>query len=176
MKQLYLYIRLASVLLLLSACAQDNMPGLDEESATGASDDILTIHTVEQTGFRANQSTRSSYTGYAIKFENDDKLGLILIDDNEQIGNVPFSYTEAGGWVGGDDAYYTSAISKIIAYYPYNESLPTNVASLEALKNTVEIKADQNSLDDFKQMDLLVCEIANPTPELDINFEHAFSL
>ncbi|MBD9145518.1 MAG: hypothetical protein EGP81_08175 [Bacteroides clarus] len=176
MKQLYLYIRLASVLLLLSACAQDNMPGLDEESATGASDDILTIHTVEQTGFRANQSTRSSYTGYAIKFENDDKLGLILIDDNEQIGNVPFSYTEAGGWVGGDDAYYTSAISKIIAYYPYNESLPTNVASLEALKNTVEIKADQSSLDDFKQMDLLVCEIANPTPELDINFEHAFSL
>lgn len=176
MKQLYLYIRLASVLLLLSACAQDNVPGLDEESATGASDDILTIHTVEQTGFRANQSTRSSYTGYAIKFENDDKLGLILIDDNEQIGNVPFSYTEAGGWVGGDDAYYTSAISKIIAYYPYNESLPTNVASLEALKNTVEIKADQSSLDDFKQMDLLVCEIANPTPELDINFEHAFSL
>ena len=62
MKQLYLYIRLASVLLLLSACAQDNMPGLDEESATGASDDILIIHTVEQTGFRANQSTRSSYT------------------------------------------------------------------------------------------------------------------
>ena len=54
MKQLYLYIRLASVLLLLSACAQDNMPGLDEESATGASDDILIIHTVEQTGFRAN--------------------------------------------------------------------------------------------------------------------------
>ena len=176
MKQLYLYIRLASVLLLLSACAQDNMPGLDEESATGVSDDILTIHTVEQTGFRANQSTRSFYTDYAIKFENDDKLGLILIDDNEQIGNVPFSYTEAGGWFGGDDAYYTSAISKIIAYYPYNESLPTNIASLEALKNTVEIKADQSSLDDFKQMDLLVCEIANPAPELDINFEHAFSL
>lgn len=48
--------------------------------------------------------------------------------------------------------------------------------TVEELKNTITIGADQSNQDTFKNYDLLVEEIDSPSSTLDVNLTHAFSL
>lgn len=137
---------------------------------------IIKLNSVRLDGFCNGQLSRSTYSGYATSFENTDQLGLILIDNSgNQTGNVPFTYS-AEGWKNDNMQYYSSDIDKIIAYFPYNRNLSTEITTLDGLKNSIEISNDQSDLENFKSMDLLVCEISVPSPALDLLFKHAFSL
>ena len=137
---------------------------------------IIKLNSVRLDGFCNGQLSRSTYSGYATSFENTDQLGLILIDNSgNQTGNVPFTYS-AEGWKNDNMQYYSSDIDKIIAYFPYNKNLSTEITTLDGLKNSIEISNDQSDLENFKSMDLLVCEISDPSPALDLLFKHAFSL
>ncbi|WP_418214630.1 fimbrillin family protein [Bacteroides difficilis] len=172
MKARYLYSIIVSSILFIS-CNNDILP---EDRDNNLSANSIRIESVEQNDFEANQTTRSSYIGYATKFENGDKLGLILTNkDGKQLANIPFSYTE-NGWTNDNAQPYSSGINKIIAYYPYNEELSNEVTSLDQLKETVTIVSDQSSVEDLKRMDLLVYEIENPSANLNIQFKHAFSM
>lgn len=137
---------------------------------------VIKLGSVQLDDFENNTLSRATYEGYATKFEYNDKLGLILIDqDGKQLANAPFTYS-AVGWTNDNTTYYSSKIDKIIAYFPYNAQLSQNVVTLDAVKQTIEIATDQSSLDKFKQTDLLACEIEDPSPELNLQLKHVFSL
>lgn len=172
MKLKYLY-GLISLAVLFPSCNQ-------EEFTNNAIDydtkNVIKLGSVQLDDFENNTLSRATYEGYATKFEYNDKLGLILIDqDGKQLANAPFTYS-AAGWTNDNTTYYSSKIDKIIAYFPYNAQLSQNVVTLDAVKQTIEIATDQSSLDKFKQTDLLACEIEDPSPELNLQLKHVFSL
>lgn len=138
----------------------------------------LRINSVSQNDFVSGGGSRSTCSDtYATVFEEGDRLGLILIDnDGKQVANVPFTYTAEGTWNNDRNQLYLSDVAKIVAYAPYDENLPSGVCDADALKNTVNINVDQSDINAFKAADLLVCELANPKDELDIRFSHAFSM
>ena len=141
---------------------------------------VITLESVTLNDFSSDTSSRASYTqDAATVFEQDDKLGLILLDaEGNRIDHLSYSYISAENRWNLDDQskYYSSKIKKIIAYFPYNSSLSNEVNTVEELKNTITIGADQSNQDTFKNYDLLVEEIDSPSSTLDVNLTHAFSL
>lgn len=139
---------------------------------------IINITGVSQTGFVADAVSRTIYNDtYATVFEEGDRLGLILVgSDGSQIANVPFSYTAEGKWNNDRNQLYASDVTKIVAYFPYNESLSTDVCDVEAVKSSVNVAFDQGNVGAFTASDLLTCEIVNPGADIDIAFSHAFSM
>lgn len=172
MKLKYLY-GLISLAVLFSSCNQEEFTN---DTIDYDIKNVIKLGSVQLDDFENNTLSRATYEGYATKFEYNDKLGLILIDqDGKQLANAPFTYS-AAGWTNDNTTYYSSKIDKIIAYFPYNAQLSQNVVTLDAVKQTIEIATDQSSLDKFKQTDLLACEIEDPSPELNLQLKHVFSL
>lgn len=176
MKQTLLY-GLAISSCLLFSCSREEMP--NDITETG-NPNVITLESVTLNDFSSNTSSRASYTqDAATVFEQDDKLGLILLDvEGNRIDHLSYSYISAENRWNLDDQskYYSSKIKKIIAYFPYNSSLSNEVNTVEELKNTITIGADQSNQDTFKNYDLLVEEIDSPSSTLDVNLTHAFSL
>lgn len=139
---------------------------------------VINITGVSQSGFISDAASRAAYTDtYATVFEEGDRLGLVLVgNDGGQIANVPFSYTSAGTWNNDRNQLYLSDVAKVIAYFPYNESLSVSVCDTESVKNSVDIDMDQSEPDKFTAADLLVCEMTAPGADIDIVFTHAFSM
>ena len=176
MKHIFLY-GLAISSCLLFSCSREEMP--NDITETG-NPNVITLESVTLNDFSSNTSSRASYTqDAATVFEQDDKLGLILLDaEGNRIDHLSYSYISAENRWNLDDQskYYSSKIKKIIAYFPYNSSLSNEVHTVEELKNTITIGADQSNQDTFKNYDLLVEEIDSPSSTLDVNLTHAFSL
>lgn len=176
MKQTLLY-GLAISSFFLFSCSREEMP--NDITETG-NPNVITLESVTLNDFSSNTSSRASYTqDAATVFEQDDKLGLILLDaEGNRIDHLSYSYISAENRWNLDDQskYYSSKIKKIIAYFPYNSSLSNEVNTVEELKNTITIGADQSNQDTFKNYDLLVEEIDSPSSTLDVNLTHAFSL
>lgn len=176
MKQTLLY-GLAISSCLLFSCSREEMPNDITETSNP---NVITLESVTLNDFSSNTSSRASYTqDAATVFEQDDKLGLILLDaEGNRIDHLSYSYISAENRWNLDDQskYYSSKIKKIIAYFPYNSSLSNEVNTVEELKNTITIGADQSNQDTFKNYDLLVEEIDSPSSTLDVNLTHAFSL
>lgn len=176
MKQTLLY-GLAISSCLLFSCSREEMPNNIIETDNP---NVITLESVTLNDFSSDTSSRASYTQDAATFfEQDDKLGLILLDaEGNRIDHLSYSYISAENRWNLDDQskYYSSKIKKIIAYFPYNSSLSNEVNTVEELKNTITIGADQSNQDTFKNYDLLVEEIDSPSSTLDVNLTHAFSL
>lgn len=171
MKHIYISYGAAAFLALLTSCNAD-----DELLQAYDENHIICIEKVSQQGFEASQPARAAYNGFATSFADNDKLGLLLIGENgKQMNHVSCTYT-AGEWKTDGTQYYSSAIKKIIAYFPYNSGLSEDIDTLDELKGTVNITTDQSTEDKLKAMDLLVAEIETPKAALQINFTHAFSL
>lgn len=176
MKHIFLY-GLAISSCLLFSCSREEMPNNIIETDNP---NVITLESVTLNDFSSDTSSRASYTqDAATVFEQDDKLGLILLDaEGNRIDHLSYSYISAENRWNLDDQskYYSSKIKKIIAYFPYNSSLSNEVNTVEELKNTITIGADQSNQDTFKNYDLLVEEIDSPSSTLDVNLTHAFSL
>lgn len=176
MKQPLLYGIVISSFLLFS-CSKEKISNNITESGDF---NVITLESVKLNDFSSDTSSRASYTqDAATVFEQDDKLGLILLDAKDnRIDHISYSYISAENRWNLDDQskYYSSKIKKIIAYFPYNSSLSNEVNTVEELKNTITIGADQSNQDTFKNYDLLVEEIDSPSSTLDVNLTHAFSL
>lgn len=176
MKHIFLY-GLAISSCILFSCSREEMPNNIIETDNP---NVITLESVTLNDFSSDTSSRASYTQDAATFfEQDDKLGLILLDaEGNRIDHLSYSYISAENRWNLDDQskYYSSKIKKIIAYFPYNSSLSNEVNTVEELKNTITIGADQSNQDTFKNYDLLVEEIDSPSSTLDVNLTHAFSL
>lgn len=176
MKQPLLYGIVISSFLLFS-CSKEEISNNITESGDF---NVITLESVKLNDFSSDTSSRASYTqDAATVFEQDDKLGLILLDAKDnRIDHISYSYISAENRWNLDDQtkYYSSKIKKIIAYFPYNSSLSTEINTVDKLKNTISISTDQSDQDTFKSCDLLVEEINSPSQKLTVNLGHAFSL
>lgn len=176
MKNIFLSFQSAvTVLLCVISCTEKEAPYRDN-ALNGT--ETFSITGVKEEGFQSAYSVRSSYTPeFAVKFETGDRLGLLLVGkDNSQIANVAFDYSADGSWTPENELFYSSDISKIIAYFPYNDAVAKDVTTAGSLADMVVFNTDQSSTENFRNMDLLLCEIDNPQPKLDILFSHAFSM
>ncbi len=166
------------ILAIASLMASCDNADIFEEPISDNNDTAISITSVSQTSFTEVTDSRAIYTeSYATTFEEGDRLGIILVGGNgNQIANVPFSYTADGRWNNDDNQLYLSTTSKIVAYFPYSASLPTDITDAGSLKRHTEIADDQSSREAFTSSDLLVCEITNPGADISIAFSHAFSM
>lgn len=160
--------------MLFTACASPalmDMPDITDEN-------VLNITSVSQNGFASADGTRAAYTDtYATSFEEGDRLGLVLVGtDGTQIANVPFTYTANGTWNNDRNQLYLSNVTKIVAYFPYNETLPISACDIESVKSNITVPLDQSNQSAFTATDLLVCEMPNTGADIDISFSHAFSM
>ncbi len=160
--------------LLLASC-QSSVLSDEPEAVDGR---LIKINAVTQTAFVSDDASRATYTDtYATSFEEGDRLGLILVgSDGTQIANVPFSYTAEGTWNNDRNQLYLSGVAKVLAYFPYDEALPSDVTDAVALKNNVDVALDQSEKSAFTASDLLVCELNAPGADLNVSFAHAFSM
>lgn len=153
-----------------------NKESVNEDDKNMLLEQNLRIASVAQNAYRSPESSRATYTKeYSTTFENGDKLGLIMIDaDGNRIENVSYTFTD-GNWT-NSNVFYSPKIAKVIAYYPYNQDLDENITTVDGLKSSIDITENQSSVDEFEKMDLLVCEIDDVTENLNITFNHVFSL
>ena len=162
MKHSLLYGLAVSSLLLFS-CSKEEMPDYGNEANEPMP---LTLENVTLKDFDAENPSRASYNqDAATVFVQNDKLGLILLkEDNTRKSHISFTYNaNENKWTQDGNAEYLSGdVKKIIAYFPYNETLANDVNSVEALKNAISLTEDQSSLEDFKKNDLLISEITAP--------------
>lgn len=168
MKLNYICNIAALSMLMLSACTQDDVLTQGEENALNP--DAFSIRSVKVADFGSESASRATNDGTTVTFVNEDKMGLLLIENGVATMNAPFEYRD-GSWNNIGNASYSSNIEKAIAYFPYDEAL-TLVATVEDLKTA----KDWTEAEDFASKDLLVSEIDVEAPELDVNFKHAFSL
>lgn len=160
--------------ILLAACDSP----VEFDAADADCGRVISVNRVSQSGFVSDHASRASFTdSYATVFEEGDRIGLVLVgSDGSQIANVPFSFTADGSWNNDRNQLYLSDVAGIVAYFPFDESLPSDATDAVAVKNSIDIPLDQSGVEAFKAADLLVCEIPAPGAELDIVFTHAFSI
>lgn len=172
---------LAASLVLFAACGNDVETDLLDR---GEQANLLRIESVTQDGFLSEEdaATRATYDGYKLSFvANQDQLGLILLDkDNNRIGHGSFRFN-GSIWQNENKEgtqFFSGKTAKVIAYFPYDETLSADINSLDELKNAKVPTTDQSTEENFKKSDLLVCELSGEDVKaaLSINFTHAFSL
>ncbi|WP_304717756.1 fimbrillin family protein [Phocaeicola sartorii] len=187
MKQIYLFLSLV----LLCACS-----GSDEELSTVAQQPCPALElTVSAGGFVTDGSapgTRATDNGAATTFENNDRVGVIVLEGGTLKGNnLPYKYN-GGSWsfdaatVGSENTsksvyYYDNKATKVtyIVYFPYSADAD-GVTSLDGdggLKSKFIPKADQQSEAGYRASDLMVWISGSGSPQktLAATLTHAYN-
>lgn len=161
MKQIITYTLLA--VCLLSACQAD-----DYEAMTGASDksEMLSLAvSANDFAVTGETSTRSADYGKTTTFEKNDRVGLIVLDEDDNIiaNNLPYKFDgsnwnfDTGNSENKQPAFYDPSMHTYIVYYPYNAAA-NQIANVDALKalGAFAHQADQSTEDAYRQSDLMV--------------------
>lgn len=133
--------------------------------------------------------TRAADKGKETIFEEGDKVGIIIIENNTPIekNNLPY-VCEDGEWNfdqataesegTGKKLYYNNAAATNVAYivyYPYN-ALADAATSVDDLKSSFDWKPDQSSESAYRNSDLMVWEKSGaPVAKLDVDLCHVYS-
>lgn len=187
MKRFHLYAA-SVVLLLFSACSTDNdaFPGNDGGNTPPAA---LRIE-VRADDFTpaGSTATRATDHGATTTFENGDRIGIIVLDANNNIvyNNIPYKYNgstwsfDSENGEGKTAVYYDNKATTIhyIAYFPYSKDAD-GVTGEDALKAKFPPLSDQRTKAAYRASDLLVWSKTTTGSEilkkLDIAFTHAYS-
>ena len=171
MKRLFSHIKLTTLsLLLFSACSQDDV--MKDKTSDAVTEDFLRIGSVSVTDFVSENGSRATNDGITVTFANDDRLGVLLIDETgEAFTNAPFRY-DGNQWNNENSVFYSGNIASAIAYFPYTADIGNTLpSSIDELKKIFIHK------ETFAEKDLLVSEISEFDDGLmRIDFTHAFSM
>lgn len=126
-KQIIPYSLLA--VCLLSACQTDDY---EPTAGTSGESEMISL-TVSTNDFAVTSetSTRAADNGKTTTFENGDRVGLIVLDEHDNIiaDNMPYKFDgsnwtfDTGNGEGKQPAFYDPSMSSYIVYYPYNASV-----------------------------------------------------
>lgn len=178
MKQIITYTLLA--VCLLSACQAD-----DYEAMTGASDksEMLSLAvSANDFAVTGETSTRSADYGKTTTFEKDDRVGLIVLDEDDNIiaDNLPYKF-DGSNWNFDSDnsgskqpAFYDPSMNTYIVYYPYNAAADqtTNVDGLKTLP-VFTPSDDQSTEDAYRKSDLMVWSSSGgPMKQITATLKH----
>ncbi|MFV0580673.1 MAG: fimbrillin family protein [Parabacteroides gordonii] len=169
---------LFSFLFVLSSCS-----GEDVFVANGQSPRDALVLTVSAGDFvtDGNPATRAVDDGATTTFENDDKVGVIILDDKGNLlsNNVPYKYNN-GSWSfesidSKTQCYYDSKAKTYIVYYPYSTEAD-NITSEVGLKTKFPPQADQSMENNYRASDLLVwTSTSGPLKTLAAELKHAYA-
>lgn len=169
---------LFSFLFVLSSCS-----GEDVFVANGQSPRDALVLTVSAGDFvtDGNTVTRAADDGATTTFENDNKVGVIILDDEGNLlsNNVPYKYND-GIWAfddseGKPQCYYDNQAKTYIVYYPYSTTAD-DVTDEAVLKSKFAPKEDQSKEDDYRASDLLVwTSTSGPLKTLTAELKHAYA-
>lgn len=171
MKHFKILVLAAIPIFVLTSCIQDKLkPCSIGEDA----DSLLSVGSLDVEGFTGTSATRAVNDGVTVTFENGDEMGVLLIDEEgAAFENVLFRY-DGNIWQNTGGTYYSGMIGSAIAYFPYKDFTGSLPSTVDELKQTVsELTADDAG---FRDRDLLVSEVEVTSPELDIRFQHAWSM
>lgn len=169
------------LLLFLVACNnEDNTLSSVQSQAS----DILKL-TVSANDFVSDgtNSTRAVDNGAVTTFENGDRVGIIILDDNNKLlyNNVPYKYNgsewsfDSGNVEGKGSCYYHPKASTYIVYYPYNE-LANGCKSFDDLKEQFKPQTNQSTKADYRASDLMVWQYNGiPSKKLTAKLNHAYA-
>ena len=160
-KQIIPYSLLA--VCLLSACQTDDY---EPTAGTSGESEMISL-TVSTNDFAVTSetSTRAADNGKTTTFENGDRVGLIVLDEHDNIiaDNMPYKFDgsnwtfDTGNGEGKQPAFYDPSMSSYIVYYPYNASVD-GTKSVEGLKTSTVFahQENQSTEDAYRQSDLMV--------------------
>ncbi len=134
--------------------------------------------------------TRAIDNGAATTFEDGDKVGVIILDDSNQLlaNNIPYIY-DGSQWTfdastanseatGKQLCYYDSEEKNLtyIVYYPYSVSVD-DVTNENDLKGKFIPKENQQSKDAYRSSDLMVWKSSpdKPLKVLTAELRHAYA-
>lgn len=169
------------LLLFLVACNnEDNTLSSVQSQAS----DILKL-TVSANDFVSDgtNSTRAVDYGAVTTFENGDRVGIIILDGNNELlyNNVPYKYNgsewsfDSGNVEGKGSCYYHPKASTYIVYYPYNE-LANGCKSFDDLKEQFKPQTNQSTKADYRASDLMVWQYNGiPSKKLTAKLNHAYA-
>lgn len=184
-------------LLLLSACSPDNDAlsgdgGGNTSSAelrieVSASDFATTRGDAGSSNGSNNTATRATDNGNITSFENGDCIGIIVLDNSNNVlsDNIPYKYNgnawsfDATNSEGKTAIYYDNKAVNLtyLAYFPYSKEA-NGVTDIAGLKEKFPPQYDQRTKAAYRASDLLVWSktfSGTPSKTLAIAFTHAYS-
>lgn len=172
----YTGISLLAALLLFSGCGK----GLDELS-TGGSDtespespeqtegELLRLRVSDAGYLDAGTGSRATDSGLKTTFEDGDKIGLFVVNNENEVlyANVP--YTKSGEeWTAEQNVRTKGYPVRVFAYYPYVEDAEiTEKVDVTAQDASAFFKtyidgldiSNQSTLADYRQADVMACMV-----------------
>lgn len=177
-------------LLLLSACSPDNdaLPG-DDDGNTPSAALRIEVSASDFTHAGGDTNTRATDNGTATTFENGDRIGIIVLDNNGTVlsDNIPYIYNggawsfDTGNGEGKTIIYYDYKATTYVAYFPYSVEANGIAGAdiLAALKAKFLPQYDQRTKDAYRASDLLTWSGtpsgSTSSKTLDIAFTHAYA-
>lgn len=171
----------------LASCSSDNDALPTSHPVAPPSGDALAL-TVSARDFVTDGApgTRATDNGPVTTFENDDRIGVIILDagDTPLYNNIPYKYVSSSQtWVfdsnngeGKEICYYDSKARTYIVYYPYNKDAD-NCKGENDLKAIFKPKTDQSAKDAYRASDLMAYTTTSGTPlkSLEATLTHAYA-
>ena len=172
----YTGISFLAALLLCSGCGK----GLDELS-TGGSDtespenpeqaegELLRLRVSDAGYLDAGTGSRATDSGLTTTFEDEDKIGLFVVNNDNKVlyANVP--YTKSGEeWTAEQNVRTKGYPVRVFAYYPYveddkiigkiNKEAQDASAFFQTYIEGLDI-SNQSTLADYRQADVMACVV-----------------
>lgn len=165
-----------SSLMMMVGCSQENVTEQVENNLR-----VMTVNVTESVFSTMNNDSRvATDDGYITSFEENDQIGLFIVDSETQelLKNMTLTKS-ADGW-SGTVYYYENA--DYIAYYPYDAELK-EVASVDDIKTYFadnKYTYDQGTEENYRNSDLMTAvveaESLSEGANLNLNFTHSNAL
>lgn len=161
-----------SSLMMMVGCSQENVTEQVENNLC-----TMTVN-VTESGFSTmnNDSRVATDDNYKTSFEENDQIGLFIVDSETQELLKNMTLTKStDGW-SGTVYYYDNA--DYIAYYPYDAELKevASVADIEKYFSDNKYTDDQSTEENYRNCDLMTAvveaESLTETSPLNLNFTH----
>lgn len=170
-------ISLLAALLLFSGCGKelDELPieGSDTESPENPEQtegELLRLRVSDAGYLDAGTGSRATDSGLTTTFEDDDKIGLFVVNNENEVlyANVP--YTKSGAdWTAAQDIRTKGYPVRVFAYYPYveddkiigkiNNEAQDASAFFQKYIEGLDI-SNQSTLADYRQADVMACMVS----------------
>lgn len=183
----FLKYTLYLLLLAFVACSSEEDATPTGSNGQAQPGDALEL-TVSATDFVTDGApdTRATDSGTTTTFEDDDRVGVIVLDGTGELlyNNIPYEYnSNSNQWMfdsdndeGKDGCYYDSEARTYIVYYPYSPAAD-DVCDVDDLKAIYSPKVNQSTKEDYRASDLMLWSDTPNTPQksLAVDLKHAYT-
>lgn len=172
----YTGLSLFAALLLFSGCGKelDELPAGDSgtespENPAQTEGELLRLHVSDAGYLDAGTGSRATDSGLTTTFEDGDKIGLFVVNNENEVlhANVPYTKNEEE-WTAEQNVRTKGYPVRVFAYYPYveddkiigkiNNEAQDASAFFQKYIEGLDI-SNQSTLADYRQADVMACVV-----------------